>query len=231
MNMILRKRLANRRWRCGFTLVEVIVVLVILAILAAIAIPALTGYIDKAQDKQYIAEARNRAVALRAVLNDAYARGDFNGDSVKAFFQSGGYTGLATSVTDKRWPITQLGSDVFGAVDRFNYYREAAALIGEAYPQKINDTTDFNNKTTPYWAFHFIGPDSADSVAAADAFYCLLYPEGDIVSSGDGKHIIRITYKLDHIENEGKLAAFSSKYNNTSLYNPNAGYEVYHLIS
>jgi prepilin-type N-terminal cleavage/methylation domain-containing protein len=44
--------------RAGFTLVEVIVVLVILAILAAIAIPALTGYIDKAQDKQYIAEHR-----------------------------------------------------------------------------------------------------------------------------------------------------------------------------
>jgi prepilin-type N-terminal cleavage/methylation domain-containing protein len=41
--------------RAGFTLVEVIVVLVILALLAAIAIPALTGYIDKAQDKKYIA--------------------------------------------------------------------------------------------------------------------------------------------------------------------------------
>ncbi|MDR2162784.1 MAG: prepilin-type N-terminal cleavage/methylation domain-containing protein [Clostridiales Family XIII bacterium] len=49
MNMTPKKRLVNRRGRKGFTLVEVIVVLVILAILAAIAIPALTGYIDKAQ--------------------------------------------------------------------------------------------------------------------------------------------------------------------------------------
>ena len=35
----------------GFTLVELIVVLVILAILAALLVPALTGYIDKAQGR------------------------------------------------------------------------------------------------------------------------------------------------------------------------------------
>ena len=40
----------------GFTLVELIVVLVILAILAALLIPALTGYIDKAKQKQIVAE-------------------------------------------------------------------------------------------------------------------------------------------------------------------------------
>lgn len=42
----------------GFTLVELIVVIVILGILAAIAVPALVGYIDKAQNARYIAEAR-----------------------------------------------------------------------------------------------------------------------------------------------------------------------------
>ena len=40
------------RARKGFTLVEVIVVLVILAILAAIMIPAMTGWIDKANEKK-----------------------------------------------------------------------------------------------------------------------------------------------------------------------------------
>ena len=38
--------------RKGFTLVELIVVLVILAILAALLIPALTGYIDKANKEK-----------------------------------------------------------------------------------------------------------------------------------------------------------------------------------
>ena len=36
----------------GFTLVELIVVLVILAILAALLVPALTGYIDRAREKE-----------------------------------------------------------------------------------------------------------------------------------------------------------------------------------
>lgn len=47
----------------GFTLVELIVVLVILAILAALLIPALTGYINKAKDKQIIAETRQVVMA------------------------------------------------------------------------------------------------------------------------------------------------------------------------
>jgi prepilin-type N-terminal cleavage/methylation domain-containing protein len=52
----------------GFTLVEVIVVLVILAILAAIAIPALTGYIDKAQKQNFIVKAREVATAYTTML-------------------------------------------------------------------------------------------------------------------------------------------------------------------
>jgi prepilin-type N-terminal cleavage/methylation domain-containing protein len=62
-----------RRRRAGFTLVEVIVVLVILAILAAIAIPALTGYIDKANTSQIKAKARSAAVAMQTILSEAYA--------------------------------------------------------------------------------------------------------------------------------------------------------------
>jgi type IV pilus assembly protein PilA len=62
-----------RRKRAGFTLVEVIVVLVILAILAAIAIPALTGYIDKANTSQIKAKARTAAIALQTILSEAYA--------------------------------------------------------------------------------------------------------------------------------------------------------------
>ena len=50
----------------GFTLVEVIVVLVILAILAAIAIPALTGYIDKAKDKEVETQFARIQTAIKA---------------------------------------------------------------------------------------------------------------------------------------------------------------------
>jgi prepilin-type N-terminal cleavage/methylation domain-containing protein len=69
-----RARFLLRRTRKGFTLVEVIVVLVILAILAAIAIPALTGYIDKANTTSFKSLARTQKMALQTMVNLQYTR-------------------------------------------------------------------------------------------------------------------------------------------------------------
>lgn len=68
------KTLNNLKQKKGFTLVELIVVLIILAILAALLIPALTGYIDKANEKKVIAETRMVAMAIQTVAGDAYAQ-------------------------------------------------------------------------------------------------------------------------------------------------------------
>lgn len=70
-NAIMKKMKGQK----GFTLVEVIVVLVILAILAAIAVPALTGYIDKANDKAVVSQTRTAVVALQTLVSDAYGNG------------------------------------------------------------------------------------------------------------------------------------------------------------
>ena len=70
--------------RKGFTLVELIVVLVILAILAALLIPALTGYIDKANKDKVVAECRQVVVAAQTVASESYGQNKtINAASVK----------------------------------------------------------------------------------------------------------------------------------------------------
>ena len=59
----------------GLHLVELIVVLVILAILAALLIPALTGYIDKANKEKVIAETRMIVMATQTETTTTYAKG------------------------------------------------------------------------------------------------------------------------------------------------------------
>lgn len=59
----------------GFTLVELIVVLVILAILAALLVPALTGYIDKANYEKVIATTRTVVMAAQTETSEAYGKG------------------------------------------------------------------------------------------------------------------------------------------------------------
>ena len=66
------RKMKNKK---GFTLVELIVVLVILAILAALLIPALTGYIDKANKEKVVAETRSVAIAAQTIVSEAYGQG------------------------------------------------------------------------------------------------------------------------------------------------------------
>ncbi len=70
------KRKLKENKKKGFTLVELIVVLVILAILAALLIPALTGYIDKAKEKQIISETRSCVMAAQTIADEQYAKGN-----------------------------------------------------------------------------------------------------------------------------------------------------------
>lgn len=64
----------------GFTLVELIVVLVILAILAAMLVPALTGYIDKANKEKVVAETRMVVMAAQTEASEQYGKLAANAD-------------------------------------------------------------------------------------------------------------------------------------------------------
>ena len=85
----------------GFTLVELIVVLVILAILAALLIPALTGYIEKANNKSVVAETRQIVMAAQTIVDEQYAKNDttsLKGTDSKYTVALGDKTGISNGV-------------------------------------------------------------------------------------------------------------------------------------
>ncbi|MDR2162556.1 MAG: prepilin-type N-terminal cleavage/methylation domain-containing protein [Clostridiales Family XIII bacterium] len=204
MNMVLKKRLENRGGRKGFTLVEVIVVLVILAILAAIAIPALTGYIDKAEDKKYIAMARDCFVAGRAVLDDAYGAGELTPAGI-SYVENG--STIATS-NMKFWAVQAVLPDALKRVD---------SLLGREHPTKSSQPG--------YWGLNYIGA-AGSELWAADGFFCFISPDGQ----GTGKVSTYVSYKIKRMD-VSKITA--SKNPLTLLkeegeYDPKAGYALYY---
>ena len=66
----LKRTLRNRR---GFTLVELVVVLVIAGITASFAVPALTGYIDNAKEKQAVSETQACVETVTRIAAQKYA--------------------------------------------------------------------------------------------------------------------------------------------------------------
>jgi prepilin-type N-terminal cleavage/methylation domain-containing protein len=225
--MITKKRLADRRGRRGFTLVEVIVVLVILAILAAIAIPALTGYIDKAEDKKYIADARNAAEAMRAVIAEAYADGtlyklptDETLITQERDYPNNGDTYQFKNTNFKKFNIARLSSYNYEG-KYYVYYNKARDLIAT---ENIDDDT-----FTGYWDFYFLSPNESQyNILNAPAFYMGYYPEGN----SQGLPLIIVTYGVDVDSNDTSIKThvnLGAKFNNLSkeAFDGKAGYKVF----
>jgi prepilin-type N-terminal cleavage/methylation domain-containing protein len=215
--------------RKGFTLVEVIVVLVILAILAAIAIPALTGYIDKAEDKKYIAQARNVNVAVRSVLDDAYADGSL-------FKYTPSYTSepdFSTYPTkgDPRNTNTNVKSYWLSRVSSYStppggtsMYARAAELIAINAPSS-------NSKSPGDWSIDLYAPADGSSVLDATAFIYHYWPDGAKypVGSQYSDEII-VTYGIEGLASEYPYTRdFNTALNSIITYSPDAGYHVFHV--
>jgi prepilin-type N-terminal cleavage/methylation domain-containing protein len=198
------------RRRAGFTLVEVIVVLVILAILAAIAIPALTGYIDKAKDKKYIAEARNVSVAMKTLLAEDYAAGKIVGDALNEF-----EVGHDFGQDLMKFYTNNIAIKLYG--NSMAYMEKAKLLTGETYYDSANDKIPSYCPLAP--------KDSGATAATADGFYYELSTEATM----EGDPVVYVTYKLRDLD-DSSYEAFAMSLDYDAVYDPDAGYKVYHLV-
>jgi prepilin-type N-terminal cleavage/methylation domain-containing protein len=195
--------------RKGFTLVEVIVVLVILVILAAIAIPALTGYIDKADDKKYIAKAREILLAEKTTMDEAYAEkgldfADFKEDSI------------ISSSTVVYWTLSDL--PIYYSIDLNPYVTTVYDLLGGI---------PIANYSKNYWELLVVGP--ANSTAfQCDGFVCLFYPEGS-ADTKTARNFCMVTYKTSCTYTGGKTENVRTAYDYFPYfaYDATQGYTVY----
>jgi type IV pilus assembly protein PilA len=243
MNIILKQRLAKREHcdgvflfsflgkaathhRKGFTLVEVIVVLVILAILAAIAIPALTGYIDKAEDKKWEMRARDGVVAMRTVLDEEWASGKLEAglkaSSHESYLTLGDTANYNSKI--KLWIIENMC--YFATGNSLTYGREAAALMGsdQQYPSEAF------KKGWP--TTYLLAPaDYSASFIGAPAFVYRYYPED--VTKSPPSQVVYVTYGLAGVSpdlvNEGQIHGAIWGSGATATCDPDAGYQVYHV--
>lgn len=136
----MRKLKENRKK--GFTLVELIVVLVILAILAALLVPALTGYIDKAKEKQIIAETRQAVMAAQTLIDEEYAKGTAIADIPTAVTDTkiekladvkGDVTALTAADIDSQGHLLQLVYKQNGTGGKTCTYKREPAADEEQY--------------------------------------------------------------------------------------------------
>jgi prepilin-type N-terminal cleavage/methylation domain-containing protein len=223
------------RYRKGFTLVEVIVVIVIIAILAAIGVPALTGYIGKAQDKQYIADARDHFVAARAVLAEAYADEDFSNayDQAKMdSFLSNGNAAITTTGSlgagTKSYPLDRFGwylveNDVAGFEDSYKYNHRVADLIGEKRRQE-------NDYASSDWRLILAGSSSSTAINA-DGFMYFSYSNSNYTAIGETYIVVTYKLKNDTLNNDCTRTELGVYSYEGFTYDAGAGYEVYHVLA
>lgn len=132
-------KLRKLRDQKGFTLVELIVVLVILAILAALLVPALTGYIDKANERSATAECRMAVMAAQTIASEKYAQNE---------------TDAFTDATKKAANITRIKelAEVPGAIDLTVADGHVTKLVytPTSGTKSVTYTKDVSKGTTDY---------------------------------------------------------------------------------
>jgi prepilin-type N-terminal cleavage/methylation domain-containing protein len=212
----------------GFTLVEVIVVLVILAILAAIAIPALTGYIAKAEDERYKLQARDAIMAFRSVIDEDYSIGNFNA-AASAYLDDGikSYNSTAASKPVKYFAALAFGNLVDHGNN--NYVSQDIDNIYLNKTAKLMGTQTVYKNAPGYWHFSLYSPNNDNYNFLNAPWYRYLYfPDGENANSP----VIVVTFGIDLTPaslTNNSFSGFMGKVNEDTHFSMDVGYRVFHL--
>jgi type II secretory pathway pseudopilin PulG len=182
--------------------VELIVVIVIIGILASIAVPALTGYIAKAEDKQWEMRARDISVAVRTVINEAYATDNL--DKTYLSSASSNYTSMRV------WPGQNLLANGTDA------RKEAALLLGETYP---------GDGVPGHFGYNFVGP-LGSTFWDADGYFL-----GITTGTGTEYIYITSKIAYNDNPPATRSQFLNSFLQHEAQYDADAGIYVYHLSS
>jgi hypothetical protein len=125
----------------------------------------------------------------------------------------------------QEWQLEDLSNYAYGGAGGETYEeftKQVAALLGEEYPE---DPEDREDGWGIGWFYYLMGSEDSTPLTT-DGFMWLYYPPGTYT----GDAYIAVTYRVDRAD------VLDEGFNGTRPdfdsvnYNPNAGYEVYHLI-
>jgi type II secretory pathway pseudopilin PulG len=207
------------------------VVIVILGILLAIAIPALTGYIQKAQDKEWEARAYDAQVAFRSLIAEDLG----NGTLGKGVPTSGPYS---TYLIDgaPQWAATQIKGFGGATLSAFaSGYSDPSSVPGSAlimYSNRAAELLGLNpvasSDTPGFFEVAFYAPrPSTYTVSDAPAFRYRYYPEGNLPS----KPIVIVLFGFSGFAGSyNTLTDLEDDIKTNGVIDLDAGYRVYHVI-
>lgn len=180
------KRIGKTRHKCrqAFTLVELIIVLVILAVLAAILVPALIGYIKKANKEKYYDEAHYALVASQSVITEVYGLG-LNPNDENSFITTKDKGNVYWYYEDKKPDSSKSavwGDKVLALMDRERGKNEPYILIfGVGSSKPDNNKKVHTNETQWHTVYYlaYVANDKAPAVFYVNGEWSYTYPKID----------------------------------------------------